>query len=231
MPNNKLHIVSFDVPYPADYGGAIDVYYKIKSLWGAGCEIYLHCYEYGRGHAAELEKYCKQVWYYQRNTGLAGLSLTLPYIVSSRNDDNLLKRLQDIDAPILFEGVHTTAFLSHPSLRNRYKAIRTHNVEHEYYQQLYKKEASGFKRIYFKREAALLKKYEARLNDAQAFFALSMADNAYFGKEYPTATNVFLAPFHGYDEVNSMPGTGEYCLYHGNLSHPATHRWRDGLSR
>ena len=212
--------MSFDVPYPADYGGAIDVYYKIKSLWEAGCEIYLHCYEYGRGQAPELEKYCKQVWYYQRNTGIGGLSLTLPYIVSSRKDNDLLKSLQETDAPILFEGVHTTAFLSHPSLRSRYKAIRTHNVEHDYYLQLYKKESSGFKRMYYRREAALLKRYEAGLNDAQAFFSLSMADNAYFRKVYPSAVSAFVAPFHGYDEVKSIPGTGEYCLYHGNLSHP-----------
>ena len=28
----ELNIVSFDVPYPPDYGGVIDVFYKIKEL-------------------------------------------------------------------------------------------------------------------------------------------------------------------------------------------------------
>ena len=27
-----LHIVSFNVPWPADYGGVIDVYYRIKAV-------------------------------------------------------------------------------------------------------------------------------------------------------------------------------------------------------
>ena len=27
----KLNIVSLDNPYPPDYGGAIDIYYKLKS--------------------------------------------------------------------------------------------------------------------------------------------------------------------------------------------------------
>ncbi|MEI7802398.1 MAG: mannosyltransferase, partial [Bacteroidota bacterium] len=44
---NQLHIISFNVPYPPDYGGVIDVYYKIKALKEAGVKIHLHCYEYG----------------------------------------------------------------------------------------------------------------------------------------------------------------------------------------
>ena len=31
-----LHIVSFNVPWPADYGGVIDVNYRIKALWASG---------------------------------------------------------------------------------------------------------------------------------------------------------------------------------------------------
>ena len=50
--NKHLHIVSFDVPYPPDYGGAIDVYYKLKALHEEGIKIYLHCFEYGRGESA-----------------------------------------------------------------------------------------------------------------------------------------------------------------------------------
>jgi len=43
----KLHIVSFDVPYPANYGGVIDVFYKLKALHSLGIEIYFHVFEYG----------------------------------------------------------------------------------------------------------------------------------------------------------------------------------------
>ena len=35
----KLHVVSFQVPFPPDYGGLIDVYYKLKALKEAGDEI------------------------------------------------------------------------------------------------------------------------------------------------------------------------------------------------
>ena len=44
---NKLHIISLDIPFPANYGGVIDIFYKLKSLSNLGVEIILHCFEYG----------------------------------------------------------------------------------------------------------------------------------------------------------------------------------------
>lgn len=219
MKTNKLHIVSFDVPYPPDYGGAIDVFYKIKALAAAGAEIYLHCFAYGRKESKELKQYCREVWYYPRKTGIAGISTSLPYIVNSRRNNELLKRLIAIDAPILFEGVHTTYYLSHPQLRDRYKAVRIHNIEHAYYAELAKKEKDSLKRFYYRTEADRLKKYEDNLHHSNAFFPLSMADVDFYRQRYPAATHEFVGPFHKFDEISPEPGKGKYCLYHGNLSH------------
>ena len=36
MPDKHLHIVSFSIPYPANYGGVIDVFYKLVALHKAG---------------------------------------------------------------------------------------------------------------------------------------------------------------------------------------------------
>lgn len=220
MQQNRLHIVSFDVPYPPDYGGAVDLFYKLKSLHEAGCEIYLHCFEYGRGRPQELNKYCKQVFYYKRTTGIKGISLLLPYIVASRKNPELLANLQKVDAPILFEGIHTTFYLSHPSLAGRYKAVRTHNIEHEYFLQLAAKKVPLATKIYYHIEAMLAGKYEASLGAANSFFSLSLTDTEYFKRIYPNTLCKFIAPFHPYDAVTSMEGSGEFCLYHGNLSHP-----------
>ena len=51
-----LHIVTFNVPWPADYGGVIDVYYRVKALSEMGVRVHLHCYTYGREEAEELRK-------------------------------------------------------------------------------------------------------------------------------------------------------------------------------
>ena len=42
-----LHIVSFDIPYPANYGGVIVIFNQIKALHAAGVKVILHCFQYG----------------------------------------------------------------------------------------------------------------------------------------------------------------------------------------
>lgn len=220
MQPNKLHIVAFDIPDPPDYGGAIDVFYKIKALADAGVEIYLHCFQYGRHHSNELESICKKIWYYPRISGIRSISLSLPYIVNSRRNKDLLKHLTEIDAPILYEGLHTTYYHAQPALTKRNLAVRNHNIEHEYYRQLFLKENNIIKKLFFFAESILLKRYESRLQNIKSFFCLSIADTEYFKKLYPNHLNEFIAPFHPFDNIISTPGVGKYCLYHGNLSHP-----------
>ena len=66
MHRKRLHIVSVDIPVPVNYGGAIDIYYKLKALKNTGIKVHLHCYEYDRKPAEELNQYCEEVFYYKR---------------------------------------------------------------------------------------------------------------------------------------------------------------------
>ncbi|HAH56859.1 MAG TPA: mannosyltransferase, partial [Bacteroidales bacterium] len=94
MPERHLHIVAFDIPYPPNYGGVIDVFYKLKALCQQGIKIHLHCFEYpGRERAPELEDYCMEVLYYPRLTGLKSALSPIPYIVKSRRSPALISRL------------------------------------------------------------------------------------------------------------------------------------------
>src|SRR5690554_3261962 len=79
-----LHIVSFSIPWPPDYGGAMDVFYKIKALAQMGIKIHLHCFQYDREPAPELEEFCTEVHYYSRQLGLVRQFSSLPYIVKTR---------------------------------------------------------------------------------------------------------------------------------------------------
>ena len=220
MPQVKLHIISFDVPFPPDYGGIVDVYYKVKNLHEAGVKIYLHCFEYGRDEPYQLNDICEQVFYYKRKSGWKGLSLSLPYMMNSRRDDKLLENLQQIDAPILFEGVHTAYYLSHPSLSKRFKIMRNQNLEQDYYRQLGLREQNVLKRLYYNTEAKLLKKAEANLGTADVFCTVAEHDHDFFKKAYPDKKHLYVPSFQPYNEVKAKPGVGSYGLYHGNLGHP-----------
>ena len=210
-----LHIIAFDVPYPANYGGVIDVFYRVKALSEAGVKVHLHCFEYGRGEQ-EVLKRCHEVKYYKRDTSFARqLSLT-PFIVNSRKSDTLVNDLMQDDYPILCEGLHTTAVLLDKRLKNRKIYVRAHNVEHEYYKGLGDSEKCLWKRLFYYAEAWKLSRYEPVLKKATSIFAISQQDADYFVRRYGKVT---LVPgFNASDSVCSETGRGEYVLYHGNLS-------------
>ncbi len=218
MPTPELHIVAFDIPYPPDYGGAIDVFYKVKNLSEAGIAIYLHCPQYGdRQPSAILEEQCRKVFYYKRKTGLRGISFTVPYMVYSRRDDALLQNLLSVDAPILFDGASTSYYLSHPALAKRIKILRPQNVEQDYYRLLAGREKSIFRKVYYLIESGLLRRYENRLHAADAFFTVALHDHLFFKERYPKSDHVYIPSFQPYNTVQSLTGNGSFCLYHGNL--------------
>lgn len=217
---HKLNIVSFDIPYPADYGGVIDVFYKLKSLKKLGVGIYFHCFEYGnRKQAKELNDLCENVFYYKRKKYSALVQyINLPYIVASRNDDRLLNNLSSNNYPILFEGLHTCFFIGNEVLKNRLKFVRMHNIESDYYKALASSESKFWKQIFFNSESRKLEKYEEEaLNHASGIFTISSEDQMYFNKKY-NIPNHLLNVFHENEEVSCKAGKGDYHLFHGNLS-------------
>lgn len=215
MAHPRLHIVSFDIPFPASYGGVIDVFYKIKALHAAGVKITLHCFQYGRKQSAELNKYCADVFYYSRNNSPLRLFDSEPFIVSSRRSDVLLQRLCADDAPILFEGLHCCAYVNHPSLKDRRKIVRTHNIEHDYYRALERVEKKWSRRQYFRREASKLERFESVLHSAQHVLAISPADAVDLSRRYKNVEHVMA--FHANESVTCQEGSGTFAFYHGNL--------------
>ncbi|MBI1184201.1 glycosyltransferase [bacterium] len=214
--NKKLHIVAFDIPFPPDYGGVIDVFYKIKALHKLGVKITLHCWQYGgRKEQAELHKYCEKVHYYRRNRFMNPFSGPLPYIVKTRVSDELVANLNADNAPVLFEGLHTTAPLFFDQLPKRFTIIRNHNIESDYYRLLSEKENRPFKRTYLRQEARLLAQYEAILEKANVVAAISETDHeALKGR----CNSLYVPAFHSNEKVDIIAGSGSYCLYHGNLA-------------
>lgn len=215
---NHLHIVCLDVPYPVDYGGVFDLFHKIRSLSHAGVKIHLHCFEYGRGPQSILNDYCVEVNYYARHEGHKGFSHRLPYIVCSRSNGKLLDRLLEDDYPILLEGVHCTYLLNDDRFHQRRITLRLHNVEYQYYRQLYFTEKSLLKKIYYLHESNLLRQYEHRIADKVKILAVSAKDSEIYRQEFGATDIETLPVFLPFKEVQSKEGTGCFCLYHGNLS-------------
>ena len=213
-----LHIVCLDVPYPVDYGGVFDLFHKIRSLHEAGVKLHLHCFEYGRGRQEELTQYCTEIHYYTRCEGHKAFSHTLPYIVCSRSNGRLMENLEKDDHPILLEGVHCSYLLGDERFKDRKIILRLHNVEYQYYRQLYHAERSLFKKIYYLHESKLLRRYERKIADRSLVLAVSDKDGELYRREFGATRVATLPVFVPFTEVRSREGTGCFCLYHGNLS-------------
>lgn len=216
-PQKHLHIISFTVPYPANYGGVIDVFEKIKALHILGTKIHLHCFTYDRLPANELEQYCEEVYYYPRKLyhPLSWLH-PYPYIIASRRDLSLLRRLKDLKAPILMEGIHATFYARHRSLKDYPKFLRMHNDEAAYYLQLAAETQYIFKKWYYKREARRLTNLTAVWRQMSHVFSISKTEHESIQKHGISST--WIPAFHSAKLENPTQQKRIPFLYHGDLS-------------
>lgn len=207
------------MPYPPDYGGVFDLYYKLKYLYENGVSIHLHCYEYGRGEQNALLEYCTTVRYYKRSKDWRGLAAGIPYIVSSRADPELLQHLSANNYPVLLEGIHSTYLLHKNKLAGRKVMVRLHNVEYAYYRQLLHHTRSLFHKIYYTVESVLLKQYERKIAiKAGLIIAVTEKDAATYLHEFGVTNIRHLPVFTAWNTATCREGKGAYCLYQGNLS-------------
>ncbi len=221
MSDNHLHIVAFDVPYPPNYGGVIDVFYKIKELYLRGIRLHLHISEYpGRDRAPELEKMCESVIYYPRLTGIKSAFSIKPYIVKSRRSTDMINNLLKDDYPILFEGLHSCYYIDDKRLRKRLLIYRESNIEHQYYINLFKAERHWGKKAYFLVESIKLLLFQKKLRHADVMLVVSNSDKDYLKNCFPEKEVYFLPSFHANANIVSIEGKGDYFLYHGNIEVP-----------
>lgn len=219
--SRHLHIVCLDVPWPADYGGAIDMMNRIIMLKKMDILIHLHYFSYNeRGTPNELNQFCESIHIYERKKGHKGFSSKLPYIISSRINDELVTNLQKDDHPILLEGLHCTGVLPQLDLKNRKVVVRMHNEESIYYKELARSESSWLKKFYFLRESKLIGKYNHQLPDDCIYACITQMDADNLLHTYHLHHAKFLPAFPSWQQVNGEEGIGNLCLYHGNLGVP-----------
>jgi len=218
MQEKHLHIITHDVPWPADYGGVMDLFYKIKTLHQSGVKINLHCFVNKRPPQQQLEKYCETIHYYQRKNDIFHFSFRLPFIVNSRKSNALIRNLEKDDHPILLEGIHCSYYLYTGRLINRIVLLRLHNAEFEYYRNLALHEKNPFKKFFYNHESRLLKKFERQLAGKVKIAAVSDHDVQLYRSAFNAGDIAHLPVFLPYTAAACKEGRGCFCLYHGNLS-------------
>ncbi|MFN5421686.1 MAG: glycosyltransferase [bacterium] len=217
--NRHVHIISYDIPYPADTPLLRDTMNKIMALKENGVNVHLHCYAYGKERSSLLDDLCHEVHYYERNKGHKGFALLLPYIVSSRANKELENRLQKDSYPIIFEGLHTTYLLNDTRVINNRKTIlRLHRLESAYYRDLLRITPFGAKKIYYFIEHVLCKSYEKKILNKTCCITKSEELNKKIHSVSKDINPIFIPQFTGLPIPFYKAGKGGFCLYYGKLS-------------
>jgi glycosyltransferase involved in cell wall biosynthesis len=95
--------------------------------------------------------------------------------------------------------------------------VRALNVEHLYYKGLAATTEWSLKKCYYLWEAYCLKKYEPKVAAKADIIAISAFDNDYFSTQYKARNSSYIPVF--FESIFNIPiGSGDYCIYHGNLS-------------
>lgn len=216
MSKRQIQIVAFSNPYPPNYGGAIDMYYKIKALHKLGIDIILHFFYKDRVDISGLEDYCSIIYKYKQQIGLSSHFSLKPFSSLSRRNKTLFDRLTKSNAPILIESLRCCEVLNFENLPQK-TAVRTHNIEHLYSKGLSQSSKDVVHKIAHSVEAYKQKHYEKILNKADFLFNISNFEHRYFEENYD-ATSIFLPVFTGFEAIKSVNGFGKYALYHGDLA-------------
>ncbi len=215
MKDKTLHLVSFDQPYPPNYGGIIDVFFKLKALHEAGCKIHFHCFTFNPQVHEELERYAEKVYYYKINQSPLYIFNRVPLSIASRNGRQLASNIARVKAPILFESLKTIDALRFVEPASHSIFIRLHNIEKNYFKGIAKSEKNVFKRFLFHLEAIKYKHVEQKLNTFDKVFTLSKFESRYVNKRAKNAC--FIPVFHGNSLVKELSKFGDFALYHGDL--------------
>jgi len=180
LNQKKLHIISFDVAIPADYGGIIDVYYRAKALKESGVYIILHCFYKDQASTADFSEIADEIYFYPRKTSFIQHLSFLPYIIKSRINKQLKERLTKDKHPILAEGHHCAGILLSKEIDPERVSVRIHNNEVYYYKGLDAKESNIYKKLYYLIESYKLKVFEQTLKKAKALYCLHPNDVHYY---------------------------------------------------
>ena len=219
MQNNYLHIISFDNPFPPNYGGVIDVFFKIKALHQIGCKVYLHCFTNQiPKESAELDAITEKVYFYKSSSNPLLFLSRIPFSVISRNNRALLQNLNAVKAPILFEGMKTTLLVHKKKLEQSYKILRLHNIEQDYFAGIAKSETAPLRKLMFYLESKKYSSFENTIARFEKVITLSDFENAYINQKFNNAS--YIPVFHGNEYVTQLEGKGEFALYHGDLATP-----------
>ncbi len=214
-----LHIVTPEIPYPANAPILSDVFFMLKALSESGVKIHLHCFSDPSVNKGNLEEYCANIHFYDRDLTKISFKIDLPYNVSTRANQKLCDKLNEDDYPVLFLGLNTTYSIYSNQIDTKRKvAVRYNRNESNYYQDLAAIVPWRGKKMHYQIESWRFKNYLKKIVAEKITCFATDKLSTLISTPRKEASVIPLPIFTGFPGLFHHQGKGNFCLFHGRLS-------------
>lgn len=226
MKAKRVLLVSPSFPYPLDFGGAVDIWGRVKFLRNSGFEVDLVCTVKDTvedEHRAVVEGLVSRLFLVERKNKVVDFLFSrYPLQVASR------KKLSDFSFSdsyeyLWLEGEYVAAVLSNKTLQYKHSVMRVHNDEASYFSSLARSARYKPQGIYYWQESYKFKKLQQWIfSSVNKFFFISPVEQQSFSKRYPQqqAKFFYLPPPVTIDQFKSRNLKSKKVIFVGSLFMP-----------
>lgn len=229
----KLFWIVPECPFPANTGGRVGIWKRIEYM-SKNNDIYLFSIidsEDEKQYKENIEKCCKKVFFYERNTGIQTLikSVLNPYPAVSRWNErmkvDLKSRYNEIGPDfVIVDLPQMIGVLPENILEDKKVVLNQHNIEFLSMKSLANSIDYPVKRLIYKMVAVQMQHYEQKIynsNKVRLYTFVSSSDKSFFENEY-NLSNTLLVPVGA--EVKSggdvKLNEDHNIIFVGKLSYP-----------
>lgn len=152
----KMLVVCSDFPYPADHGGRVDTWGRIKVLAELGWKLHLLVcgkQQPSKEEMAAVYEYVEEITLCDRRSKLADLLHVVPMQVRSRSGLQHVELAGDYDY-VLLEGDYVYPILQNPKIKHQTAILRVHNDEAVYFKALARSTKNVVHKMYYHMESS-----------------------------------------------------------------------------
>jgi glycosyltransferase involved in cell wall biosynthesis len=220
----KVLIVSPYFPYPTNFGGAFDIYYKILELHKNNYEITLVVTvnsSVESEYIAKLESIVSKLIIISRIRNIFSFFQLLPYQVSSRKGLKKINFDENFEFAII-ESEYVGIILKNKKINKIPYILRLHNNESKYYWELFKSEKKILTSLYYALESLLFYFYSKKIiRHALKVCCVSSSEAEKISSLFPTKNIKFTPAILDIGQIKSYHNAEKRnVLYVGSLFTP-----------
>ncbi|CAM4280539.1 glycosyltransferase family 4 protein [Paenibacillus tarimensis] len=219
----KVLVVCSDFPYPADHGGRVDTWGRIKIMSELGWDIDLAVcgkYEPSPADLEAVKQVVNGVYLCGRSTGFTDLLSPLPLQVQSRKRLRSLKVGSGYDH-VLLEGDYVYPILHNSQISGANIVLRVHNNESAYFKSLGRSARKAAHKLYYLMESIKFAGLQKKLAEhVDKYLFISSKEYDAFKNEYPHKGSLFLPPPITRETFETSSFTAKNVVFIGSLFMP-----------